>query len=689
MWRGWMMKAGYSLPGRIKEIIVLSNGEKVPPVDIEAAIQNDPLFEQVMVVGEGKAYLSALAVLNYEQWQILTATMDFGSAWPDVLQSPQAKQFVLSRIDAQMKHFPGYAKIRRITLLAEAWSTENGLLTATQKLKRTDVLDRYRKEYETMYRGYLESTFKQGNAMKKSHVLFAVLCSSASLTASAAGFALIEQSASGMGNAFAGGSAAAEDASTIFFNPAGMTYLPDSQLVVSGHAIRPSAEFSNNGSHSSTGTATGGNNGGDAGDLSLVPNLFFSKAITPDLHLGIGLSAPFGLKTEYQNGWVGRYQALKSELHTININPSIAFKATDQLSLGFGVSAMRAEAVLSNALDLGRLFGAPQNFDALAHLKGDDWSVGWNAGAIFQFNDTTRFGLAYRSQVHEKLEGNVNFAFAAGTPGAVTGNFPNGAISAKLTLPDSLSGSLFHQLNDKWDVMTDVTWTGWSAFKNLTATYSTGTALSSTPENWQDTVRVSAGATYHYSDALKLRAGVAYDESPVPDAFRTPRIPDNDRTWLALGASYKITPAADLDVGYSHIFVKSTSINKTTDTSAAAAALRDTVIGSYDSDVNILSVQVTYNFLEFFRPGIFITRKKSCNCSFFYVFPDSFYRQSGLVSAAVLSAVMSVCQPPPMALNRSATAKRCKRSASIKSISDCSRLRSASSTSNWLDTPLL
>ena len=143
------------ITGRIKEIIVLSNGEKVPPVDIEAATQNDPLFEQVMVVGEGKAYLSALAVLNHEQWRIATATTDFGSSWPDVLQSPQAKQFVLSRIDAQMKHFPGYAKIRRITLIAEAWSTENGLLTATQKLKRTDVLDRYRQEYEAMYLGYL------------------------------------------------------------------------------------------------------------------------------------------------------------------------------------------------------------------------------------------------------------------------------------------------------------------------------------------------------------------------------------------------------------------------------------------------------------------------------------------------------------------------------------------------------
>jgi long-chain fatty acid transport protein len=432
--------------------------------------------------------------------------------------------------------------------------------------------------------------------MKKINVLIAVLCSGASLTASAAGFALIEQSASGMGNAFAGGSAAAEDASTIFFNPAGMTYLPDDQLVVSGHAIRPSATFTNNGSHSAAGAATPGGNGGDAGDWSLVPNMYFSKSITPDIKLGLGISAPFGLQTSYDPGWVGRYQALQSELYTININPSIAFKATDRLSLGFGVSAMRAEAKLTNAVDVGSILGGGlnQNFDGLAHLKGDDWGIGWNAGAIFQFNDSTRFGLAYRSEVHEKLEGNVNFTFQPGTPGGVSTALHNGAVNASLTLPDSLSASLFHQLNDQWDIMADVTWTGWSSFKTLTATYSTGAALSSTPENWKNTVRVSAGATYHYSDALRLRGGIAYDESPVPDAFRTPRIPDNDRTWLAFGASYKITPAADVDVGYTHIFVKNTSINKTTDTSFAQA--QDTVIGSYDSDVNIVSLQLTYNF---------------------------------------------------------------------------------------------
>jgi long-chain fatty acid transport protein len=426
-------------------------------------------------------------------------------------------------------------------------------------------------------------------------LLASSLC--ATVTAHAAGFALIEQNASGMGNAFAGAAAAAEDASTIFFNPAGMTYLPDNQLVIAAHAIRPSVDFSNSGSHSVFGAATAGGNGGDAGDLAIVPNLFFSKAITPDIRLGLGISAPFGLKTEYDAGWVGRYQALKSELKTININPSIAFKANDQLSLGFGISAMRAEADLTNAVDIGTLTGVVglrQSFDGQAQLKGDDWGFGWNAGAIFQVTDKTRLGLAYRSQVHQKLEGDVTFTLPAGTPAPLVAAFPNGAITAKLTTPDSLSASLFHQANDQWDVMADITWTRWSKFKNLTAIRSTGAVVTNVPENWENTVRISAGASYRMSDALKLRAGIAYDESPVPDTFRTPRIPDNDRTWLSLGASYKFTPASSLDIGYTHIFVKNNSLNKVTDSSVAA--IRDTVSGSYEGDVNILSAQLSYNF---------------------------------------------------------------------------------------------
>lgn len=412
--------------------------------------------------------------------------------------------------------------------------------------------------------------------------------------AQAAGFALIEQSASGLGNAFAGGAAGAEDASTIFFNPAGMTYLPDSQLVIAAHAIKPSAKFDNDGSHRSPltgGLATPGGDGGDAGDLAFVPNFYFSKAVTENVRLGIGINAPFGLKTEYGDSWVGRYQAIKSELKTININPSIAFKANDQFSLGFGISAMRAEADLTSAVDFGTPLGAFQALDGKARLEGDDWGWGWNAGALFQLSSATRVGVAYRSQVHQTLEGTVKFS---SVPAPLAAAFPNGSITAKLTTPDSFSASVFHQVNDQWDVMGDLTWTRWSKFENLTAVRPSGAEVSSVPENWENTIRASVGASYRYSDALKARVGIAYDESPVPSEFRTPRIPDNDRYWLSIGASYKVTPAGSLDIGYTHIFVKDASLDKTTDVSVAA--LQDTLKGSYDSDVNILSVQYTHNF---------------------------------------------------------------------------------------------
>jgi len=137
----------------------------------------------------------------------------------------------------------------------------------------------------------------------------------------AAGFALVEQNASGLGNAYAGQAASAQDASTIFFNPAGMTLLPDAQLVVAGHLIQPSAKFSGTFS-----APVGGGQGGDAGGLAFVPNLYFALPLTSSVSLGVGINAPFGLKTDYDAGWVGRFQALKSDLKTINVNPSIAWK---------------------------------------------------------------------------------------------------------------------------------------------------------------------------------------------------------------------------------------------------------------------------------------------------------------------------------------------------------------------------
>ncbi len=400
----------------------------------------------------------------------------------------------------------------------------------------------------------------------------------------AAGFALIEQSASGMGNAYAGGSAVAEDASTIFFNPAGMTYIEGTQAAGALHLINPNAEFHDKGSIGAQGIPAAvvpkGGEGPNAGDLAFVPNFYVMTDITPSIRVGLGINAPFGLKTEYDDEWVGRFQADKSEVKTININPSIAFKVNDQLSLGFGVSVMRAEATLTRQVN--RVVATESDVE----IKGDDWGYGFNLGAIYQATADTRIGVAYRSKVEQHLEGKAKFgtALAAG----------NTDVKADVTLPENFSVSAFSRLNDKWDLMGDVTWTRWSQFEELKIVRDNGTTLALTPENWENTMRYSVGVNYHYSDTVKLRAGLAYDEEAIKDEFRTARIPGNDRKWLSLGVGWQVAPASKIDVGYSHLFISDAKIDD--DQTAPADGRNGRLRGDFEGSVDILSMQFTHNF---------------------------------------------------------------------------------------------
>jgi long-chain fatty acid transport protein len=413
----------------------------------------------------------------------------------------------------------------------------------------------------------------------------------ATSSAQAAGFALIEQSASGMGNAFAGGSAAAEDASTIFFNPAGMTYIEGTQAAGALHLINPNAEFNNKGTVGANGGRPLGGEGPNAGDLAFVPNLYFMTDINPSIKVGVGINAPFGLKTEYDDKWMGRFQADKSEVKTININPSIAFKANDQLSLGFGVSIMRAEATLTRAVNFGP-FG-----EGSVKVKGDDWGFGFNLGAIYQATADTRIGVAYRSKVEQHLDGDVKFQRPVGLPAPFVAGTPNGGVKADLTLPENFSVSAFSKLDDKWDLMGDVTWTRWSQFKELKIVRDNDKVLTTTPENWDNTLRYSVGVSYHYSDALKLRAGLAYDEEAISDKFRTARIPGNDRKWLSLGAGWQVSPVSKVDVGYSHLFISDAKIDDNqTAVSLTAPFNSGRLKGDFEGSVDILSLQYTHNF---------------------------------------------------------------------------------------------
>jgi long-chain fatty acid transport protein len=410
------------------------------------------------------------------------------------------------------------------------------------------------------------------------------LCVSSALammsgTAIAGGFGIGVQSGSGTGNAFAGGAAAAEDASVVWFNPAAMTLLPGRHAAVAGHLVRPSFKFNNAGSTVPGALGTG--NGGDGGDWALIPNAYYKMDLTPDWHFGVAFNVPFGLGTEYSAGWLGQTVALKSEITTVNVNPSLAYKVNDRLSLGGGVSIQKIDAELS------RFTGVAATGNVT--LKADDTAFGFNLGMLYQATPSTRIGVAYRSAISYDLIGSAVFT---GTSAALV----SGGATAKVKVPDSASFSVFSTMGSKVEVMADLTWTGWSSVQQLavirTNTVPGGAAGASigTPDlfRWKDTWRVSVGANYRMSGQTKLRFGLALDPTPTNDIDRSARLPDQDRTWLAFGVQYKPDTKSTFDVGYAHEFVKDASVNN------AAAAGR--LIGNYLNRTDILSFQYSHRF---------------------------------------------------------------------------------------------
>ena len=439
-------------------------------------------------------------------------------------------------------------------------------------------------------------------------------------------FALQEQSGSGLGNAFAGGAAAAEDAATIFTNPAGMSRLTNLQAVAAGSVICLQAKFSDNGSLPASLQTLGGN-GGDAGSCSVVPALYLASPINKQWSVGIGVNVPFGLKTEYDSDWIGRFQAVKSKIETINVNPAVSFKASDMVTIGGGANYQHLKAELTSRVNYAGAIGlAAQQAAAAgqipvaaitpiltaysgaqsdAKITGNDGAWGWNIGVLVNIDPQTRFGASYRSTIKYDVSGSAEFSnppvpalpaslapVAGALANAVNGVLANGDVKLSLKLPDTANVSIFRQINSKWDVMADLQYTGWSTVQNLTILRSTGALLSTTPENFRDTWRASIGANYHYSDQWMFRGGLAFDQSPVRDAQRTPRLPDNDRTWISFGAQYKFSPQLLLDAGYTYIFVKDPSMNQ----NAGSTPTYGLISGTYKNNVNIVAAQVTYTF---------------------------------------------------------------------------------------------
>lgn len=409
----------------------------------------------------------------------------------------------------------------------------------------------------------------------------------------AGGFYLQEQSPKETGRALSGGAAAGDDPSTIYFNPAAMTNLPGIQLSAGGVALMARAQQRNRGSSRSVpGSAVqvpvvGGSGGNPFGKVIPVPSFYASAPISDRLWLGLGVNAPFGLKLEYADDFFGRYDALYTDLKTYNIQPSAAYRLTDTLSVGGGVDVQYVKVELTNALP--QL--SPLLADGHARVKGDDWSVGWNAGLFFK-SGATQVGVHYRSAISHGLKGEQ---MISGLLGPIAG--ANGTVdaTAPLDLPDIATVSWTQSLTPRLRAMLTARWYNWSRFTAIAITPEGGSA-SVKELNYHDSYSFSAGGEYDVSEKLTLRAGTMFDRTPTNKQFLTARVPDGDRTWLSGGATWNFSPAFALNLSYAHVFVEEANIIRTDSYFPAPATVSARTLSRTSGNADQIAASLTARF---------------------------------------------------------------------------------------------
>jgi long-chain fatty acid transport protein len=430
------------------------------------------------------------------------------------------------------------------------------------------------------------------------------LCALGATEARASGFQLAEQSAKGLGNAFAGGAAIADDPSTIFYNTAGMTRLEGTQVSGTVSFIFPSGQWKDRGSTDAFGSPLTGSNGADGGVTAIVPVFYAMYAIDEQWRVGLGVTVPFGLATEWTNTWKGRYQAIKSDIKTINVQPSVAYRIDDQWSVGAGVNYQFLDVKLTQAIDYGTTAVAalgpgpagalglsPQGNDGRGIVEGDDWSWGFNAGVLFEMNEDTRFGFHWRSKIDHRVTGDGKFTIPEkAKPLQGSGAFFDTDVVANVTLPETINLSGAHALDEDWTVMGDIQWTRWSRLEELVIDYKNPAQPNSGLDlKYDDTFKIAAGADYRYSDVLTLRFGWAFDQDPTKRETRSPRLPTNDRHWLSVGFTYQVEENMTLDFGYTHIFLKDGKVDQT-------GTFGERVVGKSESKVDIFAIGGTLKF---------------------------------------------------------------------------------------------
>ena len=434
--------------------------------------------------------------------------------------------------------------------------------------------------------------------------------------ADASGFQLRENSVKNLGRANAGTAVANDDASVVVNNPAAMVNFKQTTFQVDASLIDLDAEFEGTAT-TALGTPVSGGNGGDPGDLSAVPAL---AVIVPfdRFTLGASVSAPFGLKTEYEPDWVGRYNAIKSDVKIVNLTVSGAFAVTDTFSLGASAIYQHADVTLSNALDFGTALciGAspanpaltcfnpafpfhPQSADGRVEVTGDDSSWGWIAGAQWRPTDKFSIGYSHHSKIDHTLTGDADFTVPASVAGALGPAAPaDGAIYAPLTTPTIDTLSARWDVNDAFRLYADIQRTGWDSLQQVAIFRADGSPLGQPEQfHWTNTTYYGVGAEWDLSDAFTLRAGIAHDESPTNDVTRDARLPDNTRTLYSIGATWHATAALSVDAAFQRINIDDPTVNVTSPfPGSPSPALGSHLNGEYSGHANLFGLAMQYRF---------------------------------------------------------------------------------------------
>jgi long-chain fatty acid transport protein len=393
-----------------------------------------------------------------------------------------------------------------------------------------------------------------------------------------------------MGTGFAGRSSSADDASTVFGNPAGMARLKGQQITGGIASIDASTDISDTSGRSS------GTNKGDMVPFTTVPMGFYTNKLNDEWSVGFGVYAPFGLVTNYENGFQGRAFGSKSEVKVVTLQPTVSYAFNDKVSIGFGPTFNRISGTLESDIALP----IPRTGDNNVEVKGDDTALGFNAGVLVQATDTTRVGLTYHSKVNYKLDGHTDVTAGTGVPPQLLKSNRYDA-SLKIETPESYDLSVTQEMNEAWKLYAGATWTRWSRLKDITinnegVTAQSGGALAprivgtiTEEQNWHDTWAYAVGTSYQLNKQWVLRTGLTFDQSPTNNTNRSPRIPTGDRTIFSVGAGFNPTDDWTIDVAYSYLKEQSVTVNDSN-------ALGQSYNAKYENSANGFGVGATYRF---------------------------------------------------------------------------------------------